>query len=169
MSAALAVLPFLWASETAPRPRAPKLASARRAKPVAKVEAHVAFYRKYTEGMLRRYTKCFMEAGRTPSMLGREMFRAKVTSYTMHGFDDLVIFVHDVERCVGRLDRMDQMLIKRIAVQEYTQDETAEMMGLPRTTVVRHYEEAVDRLTRIFLERRLLEPRLECQVDRAGC
>jgi len=32
-----------------------------------------------------------MEAGRAPSLLGREMFRGKVTSYRVHSFEDVVI------------------------------------------------------------------------------
>ena len=60
----------------------------------------MAFYRKYTEGLLRRYVRLSMEAGRAPSLLGREMFRGNVTNYSVQGFDDVVIFVHDVESCV---------------------------------------------------------------------
>ena len=37
-----------------------------------------------------------MEAGRTPSLLGKEMFRAKVTNVVVRSFEDVVIFVHDV-------------------------------------------------------------------------
>ncbi len=149
MSAALVILPVVWATE------------AREAVEAAVPE--LAFYRKYTEGMLRRYMRLSMEAGRAPSLLGREMFRGKVTNYRVHGFDDVVIFVHDVDRCMAKLDEEQQHLIRRIALQEYTQGETATILGLSLRTVVRRYAEALDRLTGIFLERRLLEPQKECR------
>lgn len=116
------------------------------------------FYRKYTEAMLRRYQTMSMEAGRVPSLLGRELFRGNVTHYKVKNFEDVVIFVHDVEKCVGMLSSGKQHLIRRIALQEYTQAETAAMLGLSLRTVIRNYNDALDRLTRIFLEKGLLEP-----------
>ncbi len=122
------------------------------------VTAELAFYRKYTEGMLRRYMRLSMQGGRTPSLLGRELFRGKVTSYKMRSFDDVVIFVHDVNNCLERLGMGKQHLIRRIALQEYTQGETAAMLGLSLRTVVRQYSEAIDELTAMFLEKKMLEP-----------
>jgi hypothetical protein len=122
-----------------------------------------AFYRKYTESLLRRYVKLAMEAGRAPSLLGQEMFRGKVTSYKVHSFEDVVIFVHDVGQCLAKLDKGQQHLIRKIALQEYTQGETAALSGLSLSTVIRRYTQAIDRLTGLFLERNLLEPLTACQ------
>ncbi len=116
-----------------------------------------AFYRRYTEGMLRRYAVLSFESGRVPSLLGREMFRGKVTSYRVHAFDDVVIFVHDVEKCVQALTSDQQQLILRIGVQEYTFGEVAARLSISIRSVQRRYAEALDELTTIFLERRLLE------------
>ncbi len=116
-----------------------------------------AFYRSYTEAMLRRYATLRMESGRVPSMLGREMFRGRVTSYRVHGFDDVVIFVHDVEGCLETLKAEHQRLILRIGVQEYTYTETEAMLGVSLRTVQRRYMDAVDALTAVFLQRGLLE------------
>ena len=99
-----------------------------------------------------------METGRAPSLLGREMFRGNVTHYNVQGFDDVVIFVHDVERCLQLLDRVESFLIHRIALQEYTQPETALMLNLPVRSVVRRYDKSLDILTRLFLDRKLLQP-----------
>jgi hypothetical protein len=44
-------------------------------------------------------------------------FRTHVTSYRVSSFEDAVIFVHDVERCVAKLDRMSQTLIARVILQ----------------------------------------------------
>jgi hypothetical protein len=166
MSTALAILPRIWACESpreavAPAPK-PKPSSN------ATVEPRLAFYRKYTEAMMRRYMRFSMEAGRVPSLLGQEMFRGKVTSYRVRSFEDLVIFVHDVEKCMGRLKQVDQLLITKIAVQEYTQGETAILMKLSLRTVIRRYNQAIDRLTALFLERQMLEPHKACQEEGAS-
>lgn len=160
MSAALVILPMVWATaavpakgrKTAPEVVALEVVEERRTAP------EVAFYRKYSEGLLRRYVRLSMEAGRAPSLLGREMFRGNVTNYSVTGFDDVVIFVHDVESCVKLLDDEHQHLIRRIALQEFTLEETASMLQLPLRTVHRRYGNALDELTEIFLERKLLEP-----------
>ena len=61
-------------------------------------------YRARVVTMLRRYLQYSIETGRLPSLLGREFFRAKVTSYTVVTFEDRVIFVHDMEKCLEKLD-----------------------------------------------------------------
>ncbi len=166
MSAASMVLPLLWAIAPGGKASGRKEgSSAERGLGKREVVApELAFYRKYTEGMLRRYLRLSMEKGRVPSLLGREMFRGHVTSYRLHGFDDVVIFVHDVERCLTKLTEMQRTLIERIALQEYTQGEAARLMGMSLRTVVRRYAESVDLLTSIFLEAGLLEPLLACQA-----
>ena len=164
MSAAVLVLPVIWATEAFHEIR-----EVRDVREVAEIEQRrkaapeLAFYRKYTEGLLRRYVKMAMEAGRAPSLLGREMFRGKVTNYQVHGFDDVVIFVHDVERCLAKLDSEQQLILERVAMQEYTLGEAAGLVGLPLRTLIRRYGDALDELTEVFLERKLLEPSKSCQ------
>ena len=128
-----------------------------------RVRPELAFYRKYTEGMLRRYVQMSMEAGRVPSMLGKEMFRGKVTSYRVTSFEDVIIFRLDVERCLKKLDNEEAQLVKRIGLQEYPQGEAAAMLGLSLRTCVQRYGQALDRLTGMFLEDRLMEPMQDCQ------
>jgi RNA polymerase sigma factor (sigma-70 family) len=160
MSAA-AVLPFVWATATPrPVPSSSPNSPQHRTRPV---EPQMGFYRKYTEAMLRRYVRMSMEAGKVPSLLGKEMFRGKVTSYRVESFEDVVIFLHDIDKCLERLDPDQQSLISRIALEEYTLAETAALLGLPLRTVIRRYWRALDRLTRIFLAVKLLEPLKSCQ------
>ena len=152
------VLPMVWAmAETASGPGGEAMAVHR-----PRVRG-LERYRRYTEAMLRRYVKLSMEAGRAPSLLGREMFRGRVTSCQVRSFDDVVIFVHDVERCLGRLDEEQHELIERIALQEYSQGETAAMLGVGLRSVLRRYGQALDHLSRLLLEARLLEPIEGCQ------
>ena len=113
-------------------------------------------YRERTLGMLRRYQRLSVEVGRLPSLLGREFFRTRVTSYHAGTFEDAVIFVHDVARGLAQLGGFENKLIARIALQDYTQNETARVLGCWRRTVGRRFPEALDRLTEIFLKVGLL-------------
>jgi Sigma-70, region 4 len=117
----------------------------------------MAFYRKYTEGMLRRYMYRSMEIGRVPSLLGDFSFRGRSSNRKAYTFEDSVIFVYDVERCLVRLNRLERELVGRIALQEYTLAETAALTGMSVRTVVRRYSEALDRLTQVFLRLELLQ------------
>ena len=117
----------------------------------------LAFYRKYSEAMLRRYMRLSLSVGRMPALLGHDAFRGKMSTYRVTSFEDSVIFVYDVEKCLKRLDGFSQELIRRIALQEYTQGEAAGLLRVSLRTIVRRYGEAIDSLTQIFIERRLLE------------
>jgi hypothetical protein len=152
------ILPMLWAVGA----DSPILDPAEHM-PARRVAGDIAFYRKYTEAILRRYLRMAMEAGKVPSLLGQEMFRGKVTSYRVGNFDDAVIFVSDVEHCLDRLNSQHQDLITRIALQEFTVLETAQFLGLHPSSIIRHYGSALDRLTRIFLDVGILEPLNCCQ------
>lgn len=160
----VAVLPKVWATAQARKTVKPQLArQPRDADKRAQKRPELAFYRKYTEALLRRYVQMSMEAGRVPSLMGKEMFRGRVTSYRVRTFEDVVIFRLDVENCLRRLHSEERQLIRRIALQEYTQGEAAMLLGMSLRTCVQRYGEAVDRLTAIFLESRMLEPLAECQ------
>ena len=113
-------------------------------------------YRERTLGMLRRYQRLSVEVGRLPSLLGREFFRTRVTSYHAGTFEDAVIFVHDVARGLEQLGEFEHKLIARIALQDYTQNEAARVLGCWRRTVGRRFPEALDRVTEIFLGSGLL-------------
>ncbi|HET9101046.1 MAG TPA: hypothetical protein VFN62_11690 [Acidobacteriaceae bacterium] len=80
-----------------------------------------------------------------------------MSTYRVTSFEDSVIFVYDVEKCLKKLDGFSQELIQRIALQEYTQGEAAGLLRVSLRTIVRRYGEAIDALTHIFLEHRLLK------------
>ncbi len=133
-------------------------------------------YRDRTVGLLRRYVRLSVEVGRLPSLLGREFFRTRVTSYSATTFEDAVIFVHDVKRCLEKLDEFENKLIAKIVFQDYTQDEAAVRLGCWRRTVGRRFPETLDRLSEIFLQSELLErlpaisaePLETCQEGKTG-
>jgi hypothetical protein len=113
-------------------------------------------YRKRTVGLLRRYMRFSIETGRLPLLLGREFFRAKVTYYTAATFEDRVIFVRDVEKCINRLEGWDQQLIARIILQEYGQEQAARILHCSRSKVAHRLPEVLDLLSEDFLRVGLL-------------
>ncbi len=113
----------------------------------------LALYRGTTLGLLRFYFRVSVETGRLPSLLGRECFRSRLTSYRAQSFEDAVIFVHDLERCLEELGDFEKELVARIVFQEYTQEETAGLLGCTCRTVERRFPETLDLLSAILLER----------------
>jgi len=120
-------------------------------------ERRRSVYRGRTIWMLRRYMRYAHDTGRLPSILGREFFRTKVTRHTAVTFEDRVIFVHDMETCLHRLDKFSQEVIGRIVLQEYGHEEAAQLLGCTRMTVHRVLVEGLDRLSSILLRVGLIE------------
>jgi hypothetical protein len=113
-------------------------------------------YRGRSVGLLRRYLRFSLETGRLPSMGGGEFFRAKITSYKAVTFEDRVIFVRDVEKCMKRLAYGDQHLIECVIFQEHNHTEAAYMLHCTRKTIQRRVPEVLDELSEDFLQRKLL-------------
>jgi hypothetical protein len=138
-------------------------------KPVAKPEvkppektpetgpvASLGFYRKHTEKMLRRYLYASMQVGRSPSILGDPVARGWCSSRPVRTFEDAVIFVLDIEKCLDQLGSLDRQMLSRIVLQEYTQEETALMLGMSVRAISYKFPQALDRLTEKLLETGLL-------------
>jgi hypothetical protein len=126
------------------------------APPFVSADPDLWLYRDRTRALLRRYFRLSIEVGRLPSLLGREFFRTKVTSYRVGTFEDAVIFVHDVERCLDKLNGFERTLIGRVVLQDFSHDEASHLMGCWRRTVGRRLPEALDHLSEIFLEAAML-------------
>jgi predicted DNA-binding protein (UPF0251 family) len=124
--------------------------------PAAECDPELWLYRDRTVALLRRYLRYSVEVGRLPSLLGREFFRTRVSSYRVGTFEDAVIFVHDVEKCLEKLDQFERELIAKMVLQDYTQYEAARLMGCWRRTIGRRFPEALDRLSEAFLRGGLL-------------
>ncbi len=114
-------------------------------------------YRDRTVALLKRYARASVEVGRLPSLLGRECFRARVSSYPMTSFEDIVIFVHDMDTALGRLNPFQQRLIAMNVLEEYSLPEVARLLPCPLRTVEREVPDALDVLSRAFLESRLIK------------
>ncbi len=169
MSAALK-LPMVWGASSPQTawPEQPEAAderqAARRASKQAQAEkaaenapvVSLAFYRKHTESMLRRYLYASMQVGRAPSILGDPIGRGWVSSRPVRTFEDAVIFVLDIENCLNQLDALDRKMLSRIVLQEYTQAEAASLLGMSVRTVSYKFPQALDRLTEKLLKSSLL-------------
>ena len=117
----------------------------------------ICLYRDRTVAILLRFFRLSMETGRLPSVLGREFFRTHVTSHSLASFEDMVVFVHDVERCIDRLQPLSRKLIARVIFQGYTQEEASRLEGYSRRTALRRYRDAIDQLSEILLQYGVLE------------
>jgi DNA-directed RNA polymerase specialized sigma24 family protein len=136
-----------------------KPAAQHEARPAAapsKPPASLAFYRRHTESLLRRYLYASMQVGRAPSILGVPVARGWASSRPVRTFEDAVIFVLDVEKCLSRLSLLDREILSRVVLQEYTQVETAGMLGMAIRTIGYKYPLALDRLTEKLLAASLL-------------
>lgn len=119
----------------------------------------LSFYRDRTTALLRRYERLSVEVGRLPSLFGREYFRARVTSYRPASFEDVVVFVHDIERSLGRLDPRFRLMLDRMAIQDYSELEVARELHMTERRIRDLYHDALDCLSQDFLDRGILHPR----------
>ena len=118
--------------------------------------ANLAFYRKHTESLLRRYLYASMQVGRAPSILSDPVGRGWASSRPVRTFEDAVIFVLDVENCLSKLGRLDREILGRVVLQDYTQIETAALLGMSVSTISHRFPDALDRLTEKVLSAGLL-------------
>ena len=138
-----------WERKPGPRNQA---RSAAQSKP----PASLAFYRRHTESLLRRYLYASMQVGRAPSILGDPVARGWASSRPVRTFEDAVIFVLDVEKCLSQIPLLDRQILSRVVLEEYTQVETASLLGMAIRTIGYKYPLAVDRLTEKLLAASLL-------------
>jgi hypothetical protein len=124
--------------------------------PAAEPVVSLGFYRKHTESLLRRYLYASMQVGRAPNILGDPVARGWCSSRPIRTFEDAVIFVLDVEKCLNQLGSLDRMMLGRIVLQEYTQAEAASLLGMAVRTISYKFPLALDRLTEKLLESGLL-------------
>jgi len=81
-----------------------------------------------------------------------------VTSYTVVTFEDRVIFVHDMEKCLDKLDEFSRQLIARHILQEHDQAATGKLLNCTERTVRTYVPITLDLLSQILLDVGLLEP-----------
>jgi DNA-directed RNA polymerase specialized sigma24 family protein len=129
-------------------------------------DPNIWLYRKKTAALLQRYMRWSLDAGRVPSLLGRELFRARMTAYTATTFEARVIFLHDVERCLDRLGSFDREIIARVVLQEHDNRQAARILHCTSRTIERRLAEVLDGLSEVFLKAQLIAPLPEMNEEK---
>jgi len=114
------------------------------------------FFRAQTLAIVRHFFEISCQIGRLPSILGRELFRAKVSHHAIPSFEDQVVFVHDVERALARLNPQDGEVLSLVGLFHCSLEEAATLLGRSRSSVVQRFADSVDRLAEMFLASGLL-------------
>lgn len=108
--------------------------------------------RKQVARVLHRYLQTSLLVGRTPSFLGNQVLRGRATSHRIPSFEDAVIFLLDVEKCLKQLDPFSQTVVVHIALEDYTPPEAARLTRESERTIHRIYGAALERLAELFRE-----------------
>lgn len=120
-------------------------------RPFGGTESELSLYRGETVALLRRYARASVEIGRLPSVLGREFFRSKCSSNTNRNFEDVVIFVTDMERAIDKLTALDKKLLAMNVLDGYCTSDIARLLSCDERTVRRNLQNALDILSEILL------------------
>ncbi|HEX3986319.1 MAG TPA: hypothetical protein VHX13_06880 [Acidobacteriaceae bacterium] len=102
--------------------------------------------------VLHRYLQTSMLVGRSPCLLGNYVFRGRVSSHRIPSFEDAIIFLFDVEKCLKQLDAFSRVVIAHIALEDYSPVEAALLTGESKRTIHRVYGAALERLAELFRE-----------------
>lgn len=138
------------------RPRKKKVAV-----PAPRVEEEdvpfeVYFLRAHTQALLRRYYHASAQLGRIGCALIDSVGRGWVSSRPVRSFEDVLIFVIDMSRCIERLNPLDREMLTRLVKHDYTQAEAALLIGVSARTVAHKFPTALDRLTVKLLDAGIL-------------
>jgi hypothetical protein len=115
-------------------------------------EPDTVCFRAQTIAIVRHFFEISCQVGRLPSILGREFFHAKVSHHSIPSFEDQALFVHDIERCLLKLDVEDARMVTMVGLYDFSKEEVAAMLRRCRSWVGEHYIDALDSLSQIFLE-----------------
>jgi DNA-directed RNA polymerase specialized sigma24 family protein len=124
----------------------------------SETEIDLWLYRSRTVALLKRYGRVSVEIGRLPSLLGRECFRSRLTGYSLRNFEEVAIFVHDMEQAVNRLQPLEKKLVAMHVLEDYTQGEIARLLGCTRRWIEFQIPDAIDAMTRVLLDVGLIRP-----------
>jgi DNA-directed RNA polymerase specialized sigma24 family protein len=104
-----------------------------------------------------------------PSLLGREIFRSRATALPARAFEDAVVFVCDVERCLRDLEPLEQRLIAFCVLEDHSEWEAARQFQRSQSDVSRRLGHTLDLLHETFCRVGLLKrpPALPGEVKRA--
>lgn len=108
--------------------------------------------------LLRRFFRTSLLLGRMPSVIGGDRFRSQFRSRPSRAFEDAVLFVCDVERCLRSLEPFDQRILALCIFEDRSEWETARLFGHPQAHISRRLGEVLDLLHETFCRLGLLAP-----------
>ena len=120
-----------------------------------------SIFRSHTLKLLRYYFKLSLDYGRIPSPLGGQGMRSRVSHVKMYTVEDDTIFLHDMSRCMEQeLSEMELKIVALVVFMDHTFEQTGGILQYSERQIRRIYPNLLDRLTRAFCKRELLD-RLE--------
>ena len=85
-------------------------------------------FRGQTFALVRHFFELSCQVGRLPSLLGRELFRSRVSHRAIPSFEEQVVFARDVEICLAKLSDDHAEIITLVGLYDFSHDEVAEML-----------------------------------------
>lgn len=117
-----------------------------------------SYERMRTVGLLLRFFRMSLQVGRMPSLLGREVIPSRLRGQPARAFEDAVLFVCDVERCLRGLEPLEQRLIAYCILEEHSEWQAARQFRQAQSSVSRKLCNALDMLHSTFCRVGLLPP-----------
>lgn len=109
-------------------------------------------FRGQTFALVRHFFEISCQVGRLPSILGRELFRSRVSHHAIPSFEDQVVFNRDIELCLAKLRDDHAEIITLVGLYDFSHEEVAEMLHCSKAWIAQRFAEAIDCLSEIFLE-----------------
>ncbi len=109
-----------------------------------------SFERSQTMNLLLRFFRTALLLGRMPSLLGREIFRSRMDCKPARAFEDSVLFVCDVERCLRELEPLDQRILAFCILEDHSEWDAARRFHCHQGEVSRRLGRSLDALYETF-------------------
>ena len=116
------------------------------------------FERTRTMALLHRFLRTAISVGRMPSLFGREIFRTTSQAGPQRAFEDSVLFVCDIEKCLRMLNPLEQRLIAYCVLENRSEWEASRAFHASQGFISRHLAHALDFLYLTFCQRGILKP-----------
>jgi len=111
-----------------------------------------------TMALLHHYFRKSLLIGRLPSLLGREVYPSRLKGRPVHLFEETVVFVCDVDKCLSELEPIDQRLIAYCILEDHTEWEAARQFQRSQSDISRRLHLTLDLLHETFCRLGILKP-----------
>lgn len=115
------------------------------------------FERTHAIHLLQSFFQTSLLLGRMPSLLGREIFRARTDTQRARAFEDAVVFVCDVERCLRQLEKQDQRILACCVFEDRSEWDAARRLHCAQSEISRRLGKVLDSLYETFCQLGLLQ------------